>query len=61
MVSLSSPPQVVALELINAMATVTVMSVVVTGLSAGLLASGVLAPTKPPKKKEGPTWGKPKK
>jgi len=60
-ISLSDPPQVVASELVNAMAIITTMSVVVTGLSAGLLASGALSTTKEPKpdkKKQGITWGK---
>lgn len=60
-ISLGDPPQVVASELVNAMATVTAMSVVVTGLSAGLLAGGVFGPTKEPKpnkKKQVITWSK---
>jgi len=53
MTTLSNPPQVVALEVMNALTTVTAMSVLMTGVTSGLLASGIFAAPKPVKKREG--------
>lgn len=56
-----NPLQVTALEMVNALMTVAAMSIIVTGMSAGLLASGIFEPKKVPKKPVGITWAKPKK
>jgi len=48
-------------QLVSAMTVIMTMSVLVTGLSAGLLASGVLGASEPAKKSGGITFGAPKK
>lgn len=53
--------QVVALELVNALTVVIAMSLITTGVTAGLLASGAFTMAKPVKKEVGIKFSKPPK